>query len=100
MPSICLKSLKREIELIKIGAKVLRHSRYGIFQMEEVAIRKEIFAEILSRISRIRCCCLFENGRIELNKHSKIPGGNIGIFFADKNWECGTNILMNLKGVE
>ena len=44
------------VKLIKIGAKVLRHSRYVIFQMAKVAIRKEIFAEILSRISRLRCC--------------------------------------------
>jgi len=26
---------------------------------------------------------LFENGHIVLNKHSKTPGGNIGIFFAN-----------------
>ena len=38
------------VKLIKIGAKVLRHSRYVIFQMAEVAISKEIFAEISSRI--------------------------------------------------
>jgi hypothetical protein len=44
------------VKLIKTGAKVLRHSRYVIFQMAEVAISKEIFAEILSRISRLRCC--------------------------------------------
>ncbi|NIO49779.1 MAG: IS1380 family transposase [Candidatus Aminicenantes bacterium] len=44
------------MKLIKIGAKVLRHSRYVIFQMAEVAISKELFAEILSRISRLRCC--------------------------------------------
>jgi hypothetical protein len=44
------------VKLIKIGAKVLEHSRYVIFQMAEVAISKEIFAEILSRINRLRCC--------------------------------------------
>ena len=44
------------VKLIKIGAKVLRHSRCVIFQMAEVAISKEIFAEILSRINRLRCC--------------------------------------------
>jgi len=46
------------VKLIKIGAKVLRHSRYVIFQMAEVAISKEIFAEIISRINRLRCCSL------------------------------------------
>ncbi len=40
------------VKLIKIGAKVLRHSRYVIFQMAEVAISKEVFSEILSGISR------------------------------------------------
>ncbi|MGB6340959.1 MAG: IS1380 family transposase, partial [Candidatus Aminicenantaceae bacterium] len=44
------------VKLIKIGAKVLRHSRYVTFQMAEVAISREIFAEILSRINRLRCC--------------------------------------------
>jgi hypothetical protein len=44
------------VKLINTGAKVQRHSRYVIFQMAEVAIRKEIFAEILSRINRLRCC--------------------------------------------
>lgn len=43
-------------KLIKIGAKVVRHSKYVTFQMAEVAISKEIFAEILSRINRLRCC--------------------------------------------
>ena len=44
------------VKLIKIGAKVLRNSKYVTFQMAEVAISKEIFAKILSRINRLRCC--------------------------------------------
>jgi len=46
------------VKLIKIGAKVLRHSRYVTFQMAEVAISREIFAEILFLINRLRCCCV------------------------------------------
>lgn len=46
------------VKLIKIGAKVLKHSRYVIFQMAEVAISKEIFAELLSRINRLQCYSL------------------------------------------
>ena len=46
------------VRLIKIGAKVLRQSRYVIFQMAEVAISKGVFSEILSGISRLRCCSL------------------------------------------
>ncbi len=41
-------------QLIKIGAKVVRHSRIVTFQMAEVAISKEIFAEMLFRIDRLR----------------------------------------------
>ena len=39
---------------IKIGAKVVRHSRYVTFQMAEVTINKKIFTEILCRIDRLR----------------------------------------------
>ena len=41
-------------KLIKIGAKVVRQSRIVTFQMAEVAVSKEIFAEMLSRIERLR----------------------------------------------
>ena len=44
------------VKLIKIGAKVVRSSRYTTFQMAEVAISKDVFAEILERISQLRCC--------------------------------------------
>lgn len=37
-------------KLIKIGAKVVTHSRYVIFQMAEVAVPRELFAAILERI--------------------------------------------------
>lgn len=43
-------------KLIKIGAKVVRHSKYVTFQMSEVAVSKKLFAEILLRIERLRCC--------------------------------------------
>ncbi len=39
-------------KLIKIGAKVVRHSGYAIFQMAEVAVPRELFAAILDRIQR------------------------------------------------
>ncbi len=38
--------------LIKIGAKVLRHSKYVTCQMGEVAVSRELFAAILERIQR------------------------------------------------
>jgi hypothetical protein len=41
-------------KLIKIGAKVVSHGRYVTFQMAEVAIPREIFAEIVQRIADLR----------------------------------------------
>ena len=39
-----------QVKLIKIGAKVVHHARYIIFQMAEVAVPRELFAQILQRI--------------------------------------------------
>ncbi|MHC4697511.1 MAG: hypothetical protein ACYTFA_12290 [Planctomycetota bacterium] len=36
--------------LIKIGAKVVRRSRYVTLQMPEVAVPRDLFAAILDRI--------------------------------------------------
>ena len=41
-------------KLIKIGAKVVRHSRNIIFQMAEVAVPRELFRAILEGIGRLR----------------------------------------------
>jgi hypothetical protein len=41
-------------KLIKIGAKVVTHARYVIFQMVEVAVPKRLFRGILERIGRLR----------------------------------------------
>jgi hypothetical protein len=40
-------------KLIKIGAKVVHHSRYVTFQLAEVAVPRDLFAAILKRISRV-----------------------------------------------
>jgi hypothetical protein len=47
-----LTSLKEK--LIKIGAKVVSHGRYVTFQMAEVAVPRQMFAEILSLVARLR----------------------------------------------
>lgn len=39
-----------QLKLIKIGAKVISHSRRTVFQMAEVVVPGELFAEVLSRI--------------------------------------------------
>ena len=41
-------------KLIKIGAKVVTHSRYVICQVAEVAVPKRLFRTILERIRRLR----------------------------------------------
>src|SRR5207248_10688441 len=41
-------------KLIKIGAKVVSHGRYVTSQMAEVAVSRQMFADILSLIARLR----------------------------------------------
>jgi hypothetical protein len=41
-------------KLVKIGARVVRHGRYVIFQLAEVALPRVLFAEIMRRIDRLR----------------------------------------------
>jgi hypothetical protein len=47
-----LTSLREK--LIKIGAKVVSHGRYVTFQLAEVAVSRQMFAEILSLIAQLR----------------------------------------------
>jgi hypothetical protein len=41
-------------KLIKIGARVVSHGRYVTFQLAEVAVPRQMFADILSLITRLR----------------------------------------------
>ena len=41
-------------KLIKIGARIVRHGRYMVFQFAEVAVPRTLFAKILRRIDRLR----------------------------------------------
>ena len=47
-----LTSLREK--LIKNGAKVVRHARYAVFQMAEVAVPRELFEQILRLIDGLR----------------------------------------------
>ena len=47
-----LTSLREK--LIKIGARIVSHGRYVVFQMAEVAVPSALFAEILRLIDRLR----------------------------------------------
>jgi Transposase DDE domain group 1 len=41
-------------KLVKIGARTVRHGRYVVFQLAEVAVPRSLFAAILRRIDRLR----------------------------------------------
>jgi hypothetical protein len=41
-------------KLVKIGARTVRHGRYMVFQLAEVAMPRPLFAVILRRIDRLR----------------------------------------------
>ena len=47
-----LTSLREKV--VKIGAKVISHGRYPVFQMAEVAVPRELFGRLLDRIARLR----------------------------------------------
>jgi hypothetical protein len=44
-------------KLVKIGAKVVLHSEYLVFQLAEVAVPRQLFAAIVERIGRLRLAC-------------------------------------------
>ncbi len=43
-----------QVKLIKIGAKVVKHSRYVIFQRAEVMVSRSLFYDILERIGPLK----------------------------------------------
>lgn len=52
MKSWSLTSLREKV--VKIGAKVITHARYAVFQMAEVAVPRRLFSQILSLIDELR----------------------------------------------
>jgi hypothetical protein len=53
VPSPALRPVSRE-KVVNIGARIVRHSRYVVFQLAEVAVPRLLFADILRRIDRLR----------------------------------------------
>ncbi len=41
-------------KVVKIGAKVITHARYTVFQMAEVAVPRDLFRRILDLIHDLR----------------------------------------------
>jgi AbrB family looped-hinge helix DNA binding protein len=49
-----LEESEAAVKVVKIGATVVAHGRYLVFQMAEVAVPRELFGGILARIARLR----------------------------------------------
>jgi hypothetical protein len=47
-------------KLVKIGAKVVTHAKYVVFQLAEIAVPRQPFAQILERIDRLCPACASE----------------------------------------
>src|SRR5262249_12781447 len=58
-------------KLIKIGAKVVSHSKYVMFQLAEVAVPRELFARLLTRIGRLRLACASGCGSLRPGNRSE-----------------------------
>jgi Transposase DDE domain group 1 len=41
-------------KVVKIGAKVIAHARYTVFQMAEVAVPRDLFRRVLDMIAALR----------------------------------------------
>jgi len=44
-------------KVVKIGAKVVSHAKYLVFQLAEVSVPRPLFTAIVKRISRLRMAC-------------------------------------------
>ena len=53
MATWSLTSLREKV--VKIGAKVIAHARYTVFQMAEVAVPRGLFRRILDMVHDLRC---------------------------------------------
>ena len=40
--------------MVKTGARLVRHTRYAVFQLTEAALPGEVFAGVLGLINRVR----------------------------------------------
>jgi hypothetical protein len=44
-------------KLVKIGAKVLTHSKHDLCELAAVAVSRKLFAAVLERTGRLRLAC-------------------------------------------
>jgi Transposase DDE domain group 1 len=78
-------------KLVKIGARVVRHGRYVVFQLAEVAVPRTLFAEILRRIDRLRPRAAAAPGMsIESDERRQLDGRGASLIDR-KPFENGSN---------
>src|SRR3954447_720442 len=55
-PRVCMLSSLTTLreKVVEIGAKVIAHARYTVFQMAEVAVPRDLFRRILAMIDELR----------------------------------------------
>ncbi len=73
---------------IKIGAKVVRHGRYITFELAEVAIPRDPFADIARRIDRFRPRVAAKATAKSTATALPLPGGPLGIGRAKGPFSC------------
>jgi len=73
---------------IKIGAKVVRHGRYIAFELAEVAIPRDPFADILRGIDRLRPRVAAKATAKSTGTALPLPGGPLGIGRAKGPFSC------------
>jgi hypothetical protein len=50
-------------KFLKIGAKVVKHSKYMVFQLAEMAVPRQLFAAIVEQLSRLWLACASSEAR-------------------------------------
>jgi hypothetical protein len=60
MPGGTLTTLREK--LVKIGAKVVAHAKYVVFQLAEVAAPRQLIARVLDWIGQLRLACASGRG--------------------------------------
>ena len=63
-----------QLKLIKIGAKVVSHSRRTLFQMAEVAVPEALFAALLERVRCLAGADLIDTEVVHMKAETTVNG--------------------------
>ena len=50
---VVVEEVSVQVKLIKMGGRLVRHSRWVIFQLSEVSVPRRLFEGVLDRIGRL-----------------------------------------------